>query len=150
MSSEGAPTPVPPARAIPGGSTLLIICAACALLVVIAAFLPWATALGFLSVSGVNGGDGVITLLLGIVGIALSLWGSGRILAAPGNRLVLPLLSAIAGGIVMLVGIIDLVNIGSQIEDTSGLVSPGAGLVLTVVFGIAWFALAMTAIFRRG
>ena len=35
------------------------------------------------------------------------------------------------------------------LEQAGALVSPGIGLILTVVAGIAWFALSLTAIFRR-
>ncbi len=147
------PTPDTPPGAAPSpgrprGSTLLLVSAICALIVVVAAFMPWATALGFISVSGTTG-DGAITLALGLIGMILAVWGSGRVLPAPANTLIMPVLSTIAGGLVAIIAGIDLGNIGAQLEEAGGLVTPGAGLILTLLFGIAWFALSMTAIFRR-
>jgi len=69
-------------------------------LVAIGSFLPWATATGLVSVSksGLDGGDGIFTLPLGVV---IALLGLSRLQRSglPGNRLVMVILGIIAVGL---------------------------------------------------
>ncbi len=97
-------------------------------LAVLAAFLPWATAAnGLLSKSGIDG-DGAITLLLGTVG-ALAAWQAGRLIWV----------AVICGALVALIGVVDYIDIAGET-----LVSAGAGLILTIIAGVALFAGALT------
>ena len=96
------------------------------IVVVIAAFLPWATLFG-LSVSGINAdatGDGIITLILGVVAL------SGIVVSAYGRRWA-AILAAILGAAVTAVGIYDWV----EIRDATSL-SVGVGVYLTTFAGI--------------
>ena len=96
------------------------------IVVVIAAFLPWATLFG-LSVSGINAdatGDGIITLILGVVAL------SGIVVSAYGRRWA-AILAAILGAAVTAVGIYDWV----EISDAT-LLSVGVGVYLTTFAGI--------------
>lgn len=97
-----------------------------ALVVIVAAFLPWAT-LGPFTKNGTEG-DGVLTLVLGLIAGALCLWavrsGSARAHRAAG------LGAVIAGGFCSLIAVVDLNNF-------DGVVSRGIGLPLTLVAGIA-------------
>ena len=106
-------------------------------LVVLGSFLPWVTAsapfFGTVSRSGMGGGDGIITLIAGLM-----LPGIG--VARLQGNLSKPLLvgawiaSIAAGG----VGILDLVNVQNRISGLPSLVSASAGAGLwTVIIGAA-------------
>jgi hypothetical protein len=97
--------------------------------VVVGSFGPWAT-FGPFSKGGLDG-DGVITLVLGLV-----------VLAAVWLRRA-PLGVLVAGALVALIGIIDTIDVaGSQVLSPS----PGWGVLLTAAAGlsvVAWAALEM-------
>lgn len=88
-------------------------------LAVVGAFMPWATALG-VSVSGTEG-DGVITLVLGIVVVGAVLAQSGGTVARAG-----------VGLLGVLVALIALVVFGNM----EGMVSPAIGLYITLLAGL--------------
>jgi hypothetical protein len=97
----------------------------------IAAFLPWASAFG-VSVTGVSGGDGVITLIGALVGLAVlaAHAGFGPVRIKPrmfaGIEIVL-------GAIVAIIGIVDLSGFAAF------------GIYLTLIAGVVWvIAAAMT------
>jgi hypothetical protein len=108
-----------------------------AVMLVLGALLPWATVstvFGSMSASGTDG-DGVITLLCGIaIGVMFGLWKRPAVIVA-----------AVLAGIALLVGIIDLVDIGRTSADFGGFVdaSPGIGLFLTVLASIAALVLGV-------
>ncbi len=113
-----------------------------AVLVFIGSFLPWATVAGIINVSGTSG-DGVITLILAIVSVALlaaiartdvgaqpSKWLRGGVL--------------LAGFVVMIIALVDIVDVGS-----SEFASPGGGLILVLLAGIAQTAAAGVIAYRN-
>lgn len=116
------------------------------LLTAVSAFLPWATVFG-LSVNGIGGEDvggvkdGVITLPLGILAACLGL---GRALARkPGvGQLVIPVLTLVVGGLIALIGVVDLADLPTG-------VSAGAGLVLTLLAGLGIAGTSVGAILKR-
>jgi len=109
---------------------------------VIGAFLPWATA-GPYSSAGTDG-DGIITLLLGL--LAGALVGAG-ILKRNTGLLVASLLAAV---VVLLIGVYDMANIGSQTDGPFGIeVTIGGGLYLTVVGAVAAAVGPIVAMARR-
>ena len=105
------------------------------LLAVVAALLPWATLntiFGSLSRNGIdNGGDGLFTAALGIIG-ALALWQAGRWLWAAG----------ISGGLIVAIGIYDISDVRNMVSDVNAesegyaSASVGSGLYLTVLAGV--------------
>jgi hypothetical protein len=108
-----------------------------ALLAAFGAFLPWATAstLGLsISRSGVDGGDGWISVVAGALAalVAWRLFGGGKVLAAR-------ILGTVAGVAILLVGSVDLGDVNSKLAgiDNSGLAvgQVGAGLYLTLIAG---------------
>lgn len=109
---------------------------AAALFVVIGSFLPWATVdtwIGTFSASGTDG-DGVITLLLGLAaGALIALW-----------KRPLVIIAAVAAGLAALVALVDLVDLGRAIGDNGFAdVTPGIGLILTLLAAMAAAALAV-------
>jgi hypothetical protein len=94
------------------------------IVVVIAAFLPWASVLG-ISASGVEG-DGIITLVLAIAGAAVLVFSTGLIgrPRTPGKASQITLL--VLAVLIALVGLLDM----------SGFAA--IGLYLTFFAGIAW------------
>lgn len=102
-----------------------------AVVIVVGALLPWvtvSTAFGTISVSGTEG-DGVITLVCGVIAAALLVLGRGRKTAA--------ILAMLVGGLVAAVGLYDLVNVSAAAADVNGLAraSAGVGLWVTLVGG---------------
>lgn len=109
---------------------------AAALFVVIGSFLPWATVdtwIGTFSATGTDG-DGVITLLLGLAaGALIALW-----------KRPLVIIAAVAAGLAALVALVDLVDLGRAIGDSGFAdVTPGIGLILTLLAAMAAAALAV-------
>lgn len=94
----------------------------------IGAFLPWAT-LGVLSKAGTEG-DGVITLILALLGGLLGFGGISR------GRSGMLVGSLICAALIVLVAIIDIADIGTIGDRTMGLEPDvGSGLLLTLVAG---------------
>ena len=106
-----------------------IIAGAACVMIVIAAFLPWATVLG-LGVSGIEG-DGVLTLVLGVMATAAvaasAFWQRCRWAAVP---------AAIMGVAVAGIGVYDWSNVAEEARGVGGLASVGVGLVLTTIAGV--------------
>jgi len=104
---------------------------------VIGAFLPWAT-FGIFSVAGTDG-DGVITLILFIIFGLIGLWLSrqGEPTVATGVKVLLIILMAV----VVVIAVYDIANISSE-GDSFIKVSPGGGLYLTLISGIAGLVIA--------
>lgn len=102
-----------------------------AAVVLVSAFLPWVSIFG-LSVSGING-DGVITLILaliGLVALAASL-GIGPVNLRPAATRIIELL---AGLLVVLIGLIDLHGVSA------------IGLYLTLLAGLVWAGAAIAGL----
>ena len=100
-------------------------------LLVVGSFLPWATAstvFGSLSRSGVDGGDGWITT---IIGVLILLFGAMTLRQASRG---VNLLVAVAAAIAFLVFVFDLVDVNNRIASIE---AQGQGLALgTVGFGL--------------
>jgi hypothetical protein len=94
------------------------------IVVVLAAFMPWVSIFG-ISKAGIEG-DGVITLILAIIGAAVLSFSTGLIgrPRSPGRASQIVLL--VLAGLVALVGLLDM----------SGLAA--IGLYLTFFGGVAW------------
>ena len=104
---------------------------------VIGAFLPWAT-FGIFSVAGTDG-DGVITLILFIVFGLIGLWLSRQ--GDPNVAMGVKVLSIILMAVVVVIAVYDIANISSD-GDSFIKVSPGGGLYLTLISGIAGLIVA--------
>ncbi|KRE95492.1 hypothetical protein ASG76_07545 [Nocardioides sp. Soil774] len=94
------------------------------IVVALAAFLPWVSVFGF-SVSGIRG-DGMITLILALLGAALLAIRTGlldqvKVPARPGL-----IASLVLAGLVTLIGLLDMNG------------AAAIGLYLTLFGGIAW------------
>jgi hypothetical protein len=113
-----------------------------AVLVIVAAVLPWATAFG-LSISGTSG-DGQITLACGLIlaGLAL-LIGLGE------GRLWVSITSIAISVVLLVVGLIDALDMSRIVTEYGGVASVGSGLWLTVVGGLFALALSITAAVHR-
>ena len=92
--------------------------------VVIAAFLPWASVLG-ISARGTDG-DGVITLIVALVGIVVLAATSGLFRPEKTSGKVSQIALIVLGAIVALIGIADMNGVSA------------IGLYLTLFAGIAW------------
>ncbi len=113
-------------------------------LVAIGSFLPWATATGLVSASksGLDGGDGIFTLPLGVV---IALLGLSRIQRSglPGNRLVMVILGIIAVGLAWFEGN----NIQSKLDAAaSGYVVYSLGMGIYVM-GVGGVLVVLASIF---
>ncbi len=114
-------------------STMIVLIGA--LVVVIGSFLAWASVsvegFGSESVGGMDG-DGTITLIVGLAAAAFALFLKGR------ARMIGVI---VAGAIIVLVSIIDIVDVGRAAGELGGLpgvdVSVGFGLWLVLIGGIA-------------
>lgn len=102
-----------------------------AIVVVIAAFLPWASLFG-LSVSGING-DGKLTLVLALIGLA-ALAASRGIGPVAMERRAMHITELVAGALVAVIGLVDLRSISA------------IGLYLTLLAGVAWAGAAVVGL----
>ena len=105
-----------------------------AVMVALGAFLPWATVSFFGSVSGIDG-DGKLTLVCAIaIGVMFGLWKRPALIVA-----------AVIAGIALIVGILDLIDVGRAAAEFGGVVdaSPGIGLFLTVLAALAALVLGL-------
>lgn len=101
--------------------------------IVVAAFMPWASVF-FFTVNGIDG-DGQITAVAAGIVACVALFGRSR--GAIG-------VFALIGGIITAgVGIYDLSNIEGVANDSGGVVSAGSGLWLTAIAGCALVAAAI-------
>lgn len=117
---------------------------AAAVLVAIGAFLPWATIefFGSMSVNGVEGSDGKLTLFLAVAaGVLVGLWKRPTVIIGA----VLFVLTAI-------IGFIDLIDVGRVAGEAGGFVevSPGFGLILTLIAGLGGAAVAFVGQMQLG
>ena len=103
--------------------------------VVLGSFLPWASFAGF-SAWGLEG-DGVITLLLGVVGAVLLAVSSGLLGGQRRVGAALPITLVVVAVLVALVGLIDM----------NGLAA--IGLYLTMFGGIAWVVGSVWQLMQR-
>ncbi|MCU1658250.1 MAG: hypothetical protein JWO57_2906, partial [Pseudonocardiales bacterium] len=139
----GAPPgyPLPPGRrrSEPVVGWLLLFTA---MLTIVAALLPWATAFT-ISISGTTG-DGNLTIFCAIViavaGLVIGL-GEGRLWAA--------IVALIFSLFVLLIGFVDAADISRILNRYGGVGSIGAGLWLTVLAGALGVVLSIVAIARR-
>ena len=99
------------------------------LVVVIAAFLPWVSVFG-IGVSGIRG-DGVITLLLALAGLAVLAVTTGLVGGERTPTRASEIAIVVLGGIVALIGLFDLNSYGA------------IGLYLTLLGGLAWVGCAV-------
>jgi hypothetical protein len=90
----------------------------CMIVTAVAAFLPWASLFG-ISVSGVGGGDGFITLICAAIGASL-------LVLRKGPRWVTRFGPFVLAAIVVLIGLADMTSIAA------------IGLYLTLFAGIGW------------
>lgn len=105
---------------------------------IIGAFLPWATVtapfLGTISKNGIDG-DGVFTLVAGVVVAVLGFPLISQRALKPGRGIPIAIVSGLAAAI----GIYDLVDVNNAANDLEGPVaaSAGAGLYLTAAGAVA-------------
>lgn len=112
------------------------------------ALLPWGrvvTVFGTISVSGIDGGDGWITLLFGAALLTLALVGRTR-----GSGRPYAIAGLVCSAIVLLVGLVDLLDLSRAAGD-EGMgsfvdVRIGIGLPLTVLAGLVGLAATILAL----
>lgn len=117
------------------------------------AFLPWVT-VGELSVSGVGGNsvggakDGVITLVLGLVCVAV---GGVRGLSRRrgGLQLAMAIVALVMGVLIALTALVDIGDVSDRPSAGFFVVSVGSGLYLTLAAGLALVAVSIAAVIKR-
>jgi hypothetical protein len=107
------------------------------LLVAVGSFLPWVTAtapfIGSISRSGMDGGDGVITLVLGAAAAVLGLMFAGGLRLSKGGPILI-ILCAVAAGVVAGLDYSDVQGRVQVAEAASSLVSASVGAGLWSIF----------------
>ena len=113
-------------------STLIVVGGS--LVAIIGSFLAWASVEG-ISVSGTDGGDGTLTLILGLITAALAVFLLGR-----GRSRQIGV--AIAAALIILIAVINIADVNSVASDFGGIadVSVGFGLWLVLIGGIVALA----------
>src|SRR5699024_2281570 len=106
---------------------------------IIAALLPWASALGY-TVEGTNG-DGKITLVCGLVIVI-----AGMLIGFGHGLLWASITSLVFSAVVGLVGIVDIVQGVTVVNEYNGLVAIEAGLWLPLVVGLLGIGLSVVAL----
>jgi RNA polymerase subunit RPABC4/transcription elongation factor Spt4 len=125
VPASSAAAPATSARRWSGG----VICVgACAVISIIAAFLPW-EAVGPFSIAGTRG-DGVLTLGAGVIGLA--------VLLAAGKRRAFYIVETLLGAFVVLIGAVHL-------NDATA----STGIYLTFLAGIVWALTSLVAGLRK-
>jgi hypothetical protein len=142
------PTPQPPPPPAPSGlmrnpvvpgATMTLLGG---VLIVLGSFLPWLTAtaplVGTISRNGMEGGDGIITLILGVVTILIGV----TELTATSLPTLLQRSPIVTGAITVIVAVINYLNVQQRIEDVreeSELIaaSVGAGIWTLVVGAVS-------------
>lgn len=160
-SPFGGPGPTGPGGPAPStasggiGTILLFLIAGAGALVILAAFLPWATASAKIggtsissSASGIDGSDGWLTLVAALIagGVAIA----AAVITTTGVplRLISGIVATVAGlGITGLAGY-DLANVVKLTSTYSSMVdvSAGIGLYLTLLAGIAMLGLGIATL----
>ncbi|WOC14486.1 hypothetical protein MP11Mi_36080 [Gordonia sp. MP11Mi] len=119
-----------------------------ALVVFVSAFLPWVSFTGG-SVSGTQGGDGTLTLILALIAGALA----AVAIFLTAKQQLLPRAAGIAatvvGVLITVIAIIDIADVGNSQVNGFGLVfdfSVGFGLWLTLVGGLALIGLGIATL----
>lgn len=123
----------PPPRGLARLSSTEKVSGAGAIGAIVGAFLPWASVLGF-SVDGIEG-DGRITFVLGIVGLAALAARAGYGPVRVG-RVLLLVLGLVLGGVVATIGIVDYSDFA------------GFGIRLTIFAGAVWVLAALYGLTR--
>jgi hypothetical protein len=111
-------------------STLSVAAVSGFLLVAIGSFLPWfAFGNGTVTKSGIDGGDGVVTLLLAAAGAAFILGGRSTAIHFG---------AAAAGGLAFVIGVVNFIDIAGDLNSLLQAEAPvGNGVYLTMVGGLA-------------
>lgn len=155
---SGQPGPLGPAAPSGRGGVgmvLQFVVAGAGLLAVVGAFLPWVSVSASFggasfneTVSGIDGSDGWISLVLGLIAAVAAV--AAAVLPVRGTplRLISGIVAVVAGLIVAGVGGYDLTNAASLASKSSSLVhtSTGVGLYLTVVAGVVLLGAGIGAI----
>ncbi|CAM3188338.1 hypothetical protein [Tsukamurella hominis] len=157
----GAPGPTGPGGPAPstasgGIATILqFLIAGAGALVILAAFLPWATASATIggssissSASGIDGSDGWITLVAALIAGGVAIAAAVVTTTGVPLRLISGIVATVAGlGITGLAGY-DLANVVKLTSTYSSMVdvSAGIGLYLTLLAGIAMLGLGIAAL----
>lgn len=103
----------------------------------IATFLPWASVMGF-SVSGTEGDGWISFALFGII-LILALLGNRTEPMTGGSFIFVVILFVLT----LILGIFEIYNINSSVDDTMGMVSVGMGVYLIIVVSLAGIFLAL-------
>jgi hypothetical protein len=143
-AAPGAPPADPAARQRERVSEPVVgwLVAVVGLVIVVAALLPWASALGF-TIDG-TAGDGKITIACGVVvSIVGVLIGTGQ------GHLWTSITALVTTMIVGLVGLVDVVGGVTVVSYYNGLVAIESGLWLTLVAGLLGVGLSVVALVRR-
>ena len=113
-----------------------------AVVMAIGVFLPWASALGLISVSGVSGdgGDGWFILIAAVIGLVGALWGlsAGRLRVGPGVLLL------IGGAIGTFVAIVDVLDVSGE-----PMIDLGIGLILCLIGSILMALLGIVGLITK-
>lgn len=120
---------------------------ACAVLIVAAAFMPWAQVFG-ISVDGTEGtGDGNLTIFHGTL-----IGGMGIVIVCLQGRLWTSIVAAIAAAFVVIIAFKDIVDVNG-FANNNGLdpsaVAVGPGLWFTLLAGLVAFAFAVVGMAKR-
>ncbi len=116
----------------PGGLPVILfpaIIAGSAILVMLGSLLPWAsvdTAFGSISVRGTEG-DGVLTILLALAG------GAAAVAVVMARKPMAAIGGIVAGGLALLIGAYDFLDLARATGDSSGLVEAHVGFGLWLV-----------------
>jgi hypothetical protein len=144
LPGYGYPPPPPPRLTEPIVGWLLL---GAGILLVVAAAMPWATALD-ISVAGTKGG-GVLTGFFGLV-----LAGFGVVIGVRQGLLWVPITSCVLASLVTIIALANMSSISTLADDDVTLpvdvhVRIGSGLWLTLVAGLAVLVLSIIGMVRR-
>ncbi|MEC4614349.1 hypothetical protein [Tsukamurella tyrosinosolvens] len=157
----GQPGPTGPGGSAPSGprggigAILQFLIAGAGVLVILGAFLPWATASATIggssitnSASGIDGSDGWITLVVALIAAGVAV--AAAVVPASGVplRLISGITATVAGLVITGLAGYDLANVVKLTSTYSSMVdvSAGIGLYLTLLAGIAVLGLGIAAL----